>query len=121
MFKISVQTQFCASHQLALPDGSIEPSHEHNWQVKAQVSKNTLSQAGFVMNFNKLKELLDTITGEFNNISLNKHNYFQQKNPSAEHVAKYIFDKLAAGLPVGVKIEHIAVEEQPGCRAEYHS
>jgi 6-pyruvoyltetrahydropterin/6-carboxytetrahydropterin synthase len=120
MFKISVQRQFVARHQLNLPDGSTERAHEHNWLITAELSRAKLSQAGFVMNFEDLKELLEEITAEFENKSLNEHNYFRQNNPSAEQVAKYIYDKLAAVLPAEVKLEFIEVQEQPGCRAKYH-
>ncbi len=119
MFKISVQRQFHARHQLILPDGSTERAHEHNWLVKAQVARAKLSQAGFVMNFELLKELLEEITAEFENNSLNELAHFRQKNPSAEQVAKYIYDRLAPALPSEVKLEYIAVEEQPGCQAKY--
>ncbi len=71
------------------------------------------------MNFLRLKAQLEEITTKFDNISLNELDYFKQNNPSAEHVAKYIYDRLAPALPAGVKLEYIAVDEQPGCRAEY--
>jgi 6-pyruvoyltetrahydropterin/6-carboxytetrahydropterin synthase len=119
MFKITVQTQFFASHQLILPDGTKEPSHSHNWQVEAQVARADIGNAGFVMNFLRLKALVEEITTEFDNISLNELDYFKKINPSAEYLAKYIFDLLAPALPADVTLEYICVEEQPGCRAKY--
>jgi 6-pyruvoyltetrahydropterin/6-carboxytetrahydropterin synthase len=119
MFKIKVQTQFFASHQIILPDGTKESSHSHNWQVAAQVARANIANAGFVMNFLRLKALVDEITTEFDNINLNELDYFKKNNPSAEHVAKYIFDMLASVLPADVILEYVSIEEQPGCWAEY--
>jgi 6-pyruvoyltetrahydropterin/6-carboxytetrahydropterin synthase len=119
MFKISVQRQFHARHQLTLPDGSAEPFHEHNWLVTAELSRAKLNQAGFVMDFEHLNELLQKITAEFEDKLLNELDYFRQNNPSAENVAKYIYDSLTPILPAGVKLEHISVEEQPGFIAKY--
>jgi 6-pyruvoyltetrahydropterin/6-carboxytetrahydropterin synthase len=120
MFKISVQRQFHSRHQLMLPNGSIEPSHEHNWLVKAELARAKLNQDGFVMDFEHLNELLQKITAEFEDKLLNELDYFSKNNPSAENVAKYIYDSLAPILPAGVKLEHISVEEQPGCIAKYN-
>jgi len=119
MFTISVETHFRASHQLTLPDGSKETSHNHQWQIKANVSSNRLNNIGIVMNFHKLKELLDNSVAELDNTALEKNSYFRQNNPTAENVAKYIYDKLKSELPEGVKLRSIKVIEAPGCSAKF--
>jgi 6-pyruvoyl-tetrahydropterin synthase len=45
--------------------------------------------------------------------------YFQKNNPSAENVAKYIFEKIEPELPENVKLEYISVIEEPLCVAKY--
>jgi 6-pyruvoyltetrahydropterin/6-carboxytetrahydropterin synthase len=119
MFTISVQTSFRASHQLALSDGLKEPTHSHNWAVTAGISSDTLNNMGMVMDFGQLKSALEEIVSEFNNISLDRIDYFGRNNPSAENVAKYIFNKLEQMLPKGLKLRNIKVEEEPGCSAEF--
>jgi 6-pyruvoyltetrahydropterin/6-carboxytetrahydropterin synthase len=71
------------------------------------------------MNFRELKALVDNIIGEFDNHDLNKFSYFQQNNPSAENVARYIYDKLLTQLPEDVEIRSIKVTEEPGCSAKF--
>jgi 6-pyruvoyltetrahydropterin/6-carboxytetrahydropterin synthase len=119
MFTISVQTHFRALHQLILPDGSKEPPHNHNWIVTANVCSDTLNDMGVVIDFGQLKSAVETITSEFNNISMNRIDYFQRNNPSAENVTKYIYEKLESMLPKEMKLRSIKVEEEPGCWAEY--
>lgn len=119
MFTISVETSFWASHQLFLPDGSKEDVHHHNWLVSADVSSDRLNSIAVVMNFQKLKAMVDNIVAEFDNTALNEIGYFQQSNPSAENVARYIYEKLRSKLPEGVKLRNIRVVEEPGCAASF--
>lgn len=119
MFTIIVETHFWASHQLALPDGSKEPPHNHNWSVSAEVQSEKLDNMAVVMNFEQLKEMLDNIVSKFDNKGINESGFFRQNNPSAENVAKYIYDNLKQKLPEGLKLRSVAVAEQPGCVAKF--
>lgn len=119
MFKISIETHFRASHQLALPDGSKEPLHDHDWVVTADVGSEKLDRMGLVMDFGRLKVTVDNIVSEFDNTPLEKIDYFQQHNSSAENVAKYIYEKLEPKLPQEVKLLSISVVEEPGCSAKF--
>ncbi len=121
MFTVSVGTYFWASHRLVLPDGSKEPPHNHNWSVTADVGSEKLDSMAVVMDFQKLKEMVDNIVAEFDNTALNEISYFQQNNPSAENVAKFIYEKLSPKLPKGVKLQSIRVVEEPGCSAKYET
>jgi 6-pyruvoyltetrahydropterin/6-carboxytetrahydropterin synthase len=104
---------------LTLPDGSKEPVHSHDWSVTADVSSEKLNSMGLVMDFNQLRAMIDNIGAQFDNAALDAISYFQQNNPSAENVAKYIHDELLFGLPKGVKLRNITVVEEPGCSAKF--
>jgi 6-pyruvoyltetrahydropterin/6-carboxytetrahydropterin synthase len=104
---------------LTLPDGSKESLHHHNWVVTADVSSNELNSMGLVMDFHRLKAMVDNIVADFDNIQLEKLDYFRQNNSSAEAVAKYIYEKLEPKLPGDVRLSHIRVVEQPGCSAKF--
>ncbi|HCO94791.1 MAG TPA: hypothetical protein DIU00_12710 [Phycisphaerales bacterium] len=119
MFTISVETHFQASHQLTLPDGSKEPVHNHDWVVTASLSSEKLNNMGVVMDFHTLKAMVDKTVAGFDNTALDNISYFQQNNPSAENVAKYIYDKLRNELHEGVKLRSIRVVEEPGCSAKF--
>ena len=119
MFTISVETHFQASHQLTLPDGSKEPVHNHDWAVTASLSSEKLNNMGVVMDFQELKAMVDKTVAGFDNTALESIVYFQRNNPSAENIAKYIYDKLRNELPEGVKLRSIRVVEEPGCSAKF--
>jgi len=119
LFTVSVETHFWASHQLALPDGSKEPLHHHNWSVTAEVRSDKLNSMGLVMDFCRLKTAVDDIVAEFDNGQLDKIDYFQRNNSSAENVAKYVYEKLRSKLPKGVKLQSISIVEELGCRATF--
>jgi 6-pyruvoyltetrahydropterin/6-carboxytetrahydropterin synthase len=120
MFIISVERHFRASHQLVLPGGSKEPVHEHDWVVTVDLSSEKLNNMGVVMDFQTLQVMIDKITAGFSNKALENIDYFQQNNPSAENVAKYIYEKLRIGLPDGIKLLNVRVVEEPGCSATYY-
>ena len=119
MFTVSVETHFWASHQLTLPDGSKEPPHHHNWAVTANVSSEKLNSMGLAMDFRRLKATVDNIVAEFDNIPLDRIDYFQRNNSSAENVAKYIYEKLQSKLPADTKLQDVRVVEEPGCSVKF--
>jgi 6-pyruvoyltetrahydropterin/6-carboxytetrahydropterin synthase len=119
MFTVSVENHFRASHRLTLPDGSSEPVHEHDWLVTANVCNENLNDSGFVIDFRRLKAMLSDIVTKLDRMQLQKISYFQRNNPSAENVAKYVYNQLEARLPKGLILQSIRVVEQPGCSAEF--
>ena len=119
MFTVSVETRFRASHQLARADGSKERPHRHQWFVTAHVSSETLDNRGVVMDFQQLKATLDNIVAELDKTTLSKIDYFQRNKPSAENVAKYVYEKLEPELPKGLRLRSIKVVEKPGCSARF--
>lgn len=119
MFTISVETYFWASHRVTLGDGSKESLHSHNWKVTSQLGADKLDKMGLVMDFSRLKVLVEGITAVFDNNQMEKIDCFQQTNSTAENVAKYIYEQLEAKLPDGVKLKAVSVLEEPGCEAKF--
>jgi 6-pyruvoyltetrahydropterin/6-carboxytetrahydropterin synthase len=119
MFEISVDTHFLASHQLVLADGTKESPHEHIWEVTASVSSKKLNDMGIVMDFRDLTNMLENIVAPFDKKMLNNFEYFQKYNTSAEHVAKYIFERLELMLPENVKLSAVSVVEAANSRAKF--
>ena len=119
MFTVTVETNFTASHQLTFPDGSKEPLHRHNWLVIAAVSRYTLEKMELVINFHRLKSMLDGIVAELADTAMEKNDYFRQNGSSAEMLARYVYEKLQPQLPADVRLEAVKVAEQPGCWAKF--
>ena len=119
LFTISVETRFGASHQLTFSDGTKEPLHHHNWTVTAEVSSEKLNSMGLVMDFWRLKAIVEEVLGEFGSGSLEKISYFQTNNSSAENIARYIYEKIEPKLPGGVKLNCVIVAEEADRRAKF--
>jgi 6-pyruvoyltetrahydropterin/6-carboxytetrahydropterin synthase len=120
LFKITVDTQFKASHSVARTRGSSEPEHEHFWGVSVEVSTDKVDSNGVAIDFAQLKARITDITSQLAGASLNELDYFRQKRPTAEWVAVYVFERLEPNLPAGVRLEGVTVSEQVGCSAKYH-
>jgi len=119
LFSVVVETHFWASHRLTLPTGAKEPPHGHNWAVTAQVSRSRLNKTGLVIDFRRLRQIIRDIVAEFDNEDLGKVDFFRRNNPSAENVAKYVYQQLKPRLPQSVRLECVRVVEEPGCCAEF--
>ena len=119
MFTVSVKTHFWASHQLVLPNGGKEPAHYHNWSVTADVSNDKLDDTGLVIDFHRLKAMLDDIVGGFNNGQLERIDYFRRHSPSAENLAEYVYEKLSMKLPKDLKLSGIRIVEADGCSVKF--
>jgi len=119
MYEISVAGRFTARHQLRLPDGTLEPLHEHVWHVKAAVAGPQLDEAGLLLDFQSFKPKLDALLAGLFDRNLNRLEAFAGQNPSAENVAAYIAAQLDHDLPDTVHLCRVEVEETPGCVACY--
>jgi 6-pyruvoyltetrahydropterin/6-carboxytetrahydropterin synthase len=118
-FEITTTRTFCASHQLVLYDGSLEPLHGHNWVVRVAVTAPRLDPIGVVMDFHELERLVDAIVVPMHNRHLNELEPFKSElNPSAENVALHVARSLK--LPEGVALRAVTVWETPQNSAAYY-
>lgn len=117
-YAASVQSVFAASHQLRLPDGSLETMHGHNWSVEVEVESQRLDEMDCVIDFHELQRQMAQIIGPWSSRHLNDVDPFRSGiNPSAERVAEVIGKGLS--LPAGVTLAAVRVGEAPGCVATY--
>lgn len=119
MYEITVDGGFCATHRLRLADGTLEPVHGHDWTIRVCLVVETLDASGFVADFERVREALSKITNRFEQTDLNDHPWLEAKNPTAERVARVIFDLLSQNVGFGAKIGSVRVGEAAGCAARY--
>lgn len=118
MFGIRVEDEFCASHQLRLPDGTLEPLHGHNFHAAVTVCSSTLDALQTVMDFHVLQQALRGILNELNNQHLNALPYFSaDKNPSAERIAERIGQRILPAVAAPATVVEVSITEAPGCTA----
>jgi 6-pyruvoyltetrahydropterin/6-carboxytetrahydropterin synthase len=100
MFEVAVEHTFAAGHALRNYRGKCENVHGHNYRVQVIVRGEQLDHAGMLADFTVLKRLLREISEPLDHVFLNDIEPFNTVNPSAENMAKYIFEKMAEGLKV---------------------
>jgi len=118
VFELTVEAAFSAAHALVI-QGEREPLHGHDWRVTAAVEGPELDQDGLLCDFHGVEGRLREITRTFHNRNLNDTPPFDDLNPSAEHVARWIADRLAPAVPDGARLSWLRVTEAPGCAATY--
>ena len=94
MFDIFIQTHFSAGHHLRDYPGNCEKPHGHNWKVKVTVRAEQLDELGMGIDFKVLKQQVNKVVDELDHCDLNEHPAFQNRNPSSEHIAQFLFEQL---------------------------
>ncbi|MGN6628130.1 MAG: 6-pyruvoyl trahydropterin synthase family protein [Tepidisphaeraceae bacterium] len=115
-FEVRITREFCASHQVRMHDGTLEPMHGHNWRVTVTVGAPALDAAGFVVDFHDLEQQLNSLLQQLNNTHLND-TLFGGLNPSTENVCLAIANALRIAPPA--KLLAVECTEAPGCVAVY--
>ncbi len=98
MFEILVRSQFNAAHRIAGYGGKCEALHGHNWLVEVRVSSAEVGKEGMVMDFAKLKKMLNQVLDILDHKFINDLPQFKEINPTSENIAQFIFEKLEVSL-----------------------
>ena len=121
-FELSIQREFCAAHAIHIR-GRREPVHGHNWRVRLWVRAESLDEDGLIVDFHELENALDAVIAPWHNADLNAVDPFDRLNPTAEHVAREIAQRVREkmGFDDGSPhdVSRVEVSEAPGCYAIY--
>lgn len=120
MYEVIITSPFVAAHRLKLYDGSLEPLHGHNWKVEVRVAGQDLDQIEVLIDFLEVKAKLKEALKKIDYTFLNENPEFLKKNPSAEVVAYWLFQKMKQDLPHPVaKVTKVTIWETDDCAASY--
>ena len=121
MFELTVESSFSSAHNLREYDGACERLHGHNWRVELHIEAEKLDSNGLAIDFKLLKKELNKVVGGLDHRYLNEITPFDTLNPSAENLAKYIFEKLSKSLNNGnLRVSLVRVWESEQAAASYH-
>lgn len=123
MYEILIKSDFCGAHNLRGYKGKCEGLHGHNWNVEARFEADTLNDIGLAVDFKALKSKLRNILKKLDHAYLNELGAFKKDNPSAENIAKYIYEKLKTSIKdKGLFVKSVAVwESDTSCATYYES
>jgi len=94
-FTLKTLLDFAAAHRLHGYDGDCARLHGHNWKVEVMVEGEQLDEVGMVIDFKEIKRHAKAVVAELDHTYLNDHPAFQDHNPTAEHIAAFLFERLA--------------------------
>ncbi|MEZ7890554.1 MAG: 6-carboxytetrahydropterin synthase QueD [Candidatus Wallbacteria bacterium] len=125
MFEISAKFSISSAHFLRNYEGKCKNLHGHNWKITVYAAGGTLSEkTGMLLDFGELKRLMKIIENELDHKSLNECSYFTDANPTAENIAKYVYQRMSFLIEEhghkNVKISKVSVFETENCEALYY-
>ncbi len=131
MYRITQQIDFCYGHRLLNYEGKCRNLHGHNGRVQISLEAEELDHRGMLVDFTDIKKTISTwIDVELDHRmilheddpalpmlrQLNEPVHVVPHNPTAENIAKLIFDFAASQkLPVS----EVTLWETPKSRATY--
>jgi 6-pyruvoyltetrahydropterin/6-carboxytetrahydropterin synthase len=122
MYEVSVDETFAAAHNLRGYKGKCENLHGHNYKVRVTLSGKEVDSVGLLYDFVHLKQVIQSVIRSLDHKYLNELPPFDVLNPSAENIARYIYDQTANQLhqaPNGAEVSSITVWESDVTAATY--
>ncbi len=116
MYEIAIEDTFDAAHCLPDYQGSCRRLHGHTYRVRAAFRFSSVENTGMAFDFRKAKDLLNETLNYMDHQYINELPEFSIQNPTAENIAKLIFDKLKAENP---QVYSVSVWETPTSCATY--
>jgi 6-pyruvoyltetrahydropterin/6-carboxytetrahydropterin synthase len=131
MYRVTREIDFCYGHRLLNYDGKCKHLHGHNGRAVIAIQAPDLDERGMVMDFSEIKRVVSTWIDQ--NLDhrmilrrddpavpllkkLGEPMYLLDVNPTAENIAKLIFDYATSqGFPV----VEARLWETPQCYATY--
>jgi 6-pyruvoyltetrahydropterin/6-carboxytetrahydropterin synthase len=122
MYEVSVDETFSSGHALRGYKGKCENVHGHNYKVRVTLAGKELDNVGLLYDFVHLKQVIQGVIRALDHRYLNDFAPFDTINPSAENIARYIYDEASKQMKQpanGAGISSITVWETDVTAATY--
>lgn len=111
--RLDVEFRFAAAHRLPRYDGPCFRMHGHNYQMVVAVEGRIDPATGMVADFGRIQAVVqEHVLARADHRTLND----VLDNPTAENIARWVFETLAPHLPGVVEVR---LWEIPGCCVTY--
>ena len=133
--RLTRSVTFRATHRYFRPDWSAErnaevfgdcavaPGHEHEYQCRVTVTGPVSPETGMIMDLRDFDRLIEAeVLRRFDGRHINQHVpefAFGKTIPTGEALAIFVWGRLAAQLPAGVRLDAVRIQEEPNLYAEY--
>ncbi len=131
MFRVTREIDFCYGHRLLNYDGKCKYLHGHNGRAVITIEASRLDARGMVVDFSEIKRLVSKWIDDNLDHRMILHRddparealeklgepmYLIDENPTAENIAKLIFNQARRQ---GIAIVEVRLWETPHCFATY--
>ena len=122
-YTLSAEATFSAAHRL--PDiDQCDRLHGHNWRVRlsVRVTEADLDAVGMGIDFRELEQIAQEAVADFDHSYLNDLEPFKGKHPTAELLARVVFERAAAklvGTTTQAELVQVEAWEMPNYRVTY--
>src|SRR5580658_116084 len=124
MYEVTVEAGFSSGHYLRNYHGKCENPHGHNYKVQVTLAGKDLDNAGLLLDFKLLKQVMRPVIDRIDHQMLNDLEPFITMNPSAENIAKYFYDQTnreLAGMTAGrVRVKDCTIWETDTTTSTYY-
>jgi 6-pyruvoyltetrahydropterin/6-carboxytetrahydropterin synthase len=120
MYEVTIIKSFSSAHLLAQIGGKCEELHGHNFKVEVTVGAMDLKETGLLIDFRVVKKWLGEILEQMDHKHLNELPFFSGINPSAENIAKYIYESMEQKVRAsGVNVARVKIRESENAAVTY--
>jgi 6-pyruvoyltetrahydropterin/6-carboxytetrahydropterin synthase len=121
MFEVTIEQSFAAGHALRNYRGKCENVHGHNYRCQVTLEGQELDSTGLLIDFVAAKKVLQAVVDRLDHQWLNEFPPFDVLNPSAENIAKYIYEEFRNGMGDnnGVRLSFVRLWETDTSSATY--
>jgi 6-pyruvoyltetrahydropterin/6-carboxytetrahydropterin synthase len=110
MYTIRKQVEFDAAHFLPKHAGKCRNLHGHRWGVTVEVKAEALNSQHMVVDFGDIKRVVRA----WDHSCLNDDPFFHEAPPTAENIARLIWEQIRAIVEDATATVSVTVEESPG-------
>jgi 6-pyruvoyltetrahydropterin/6-carboxytetrahydropterin synthase len=93
VYELTVERDFSSGHFLRNYHGRCENPHGHNYKVRITLAGAELDEAGLLLDFKLLKQVMRPVIDRIDHQMLNELEPFTTVNPSAENIARYFYEQ----------------------------
>lgn len=124
MYELTVEREFSSGHYLRNYHGRCENPHGHNYKVRITLAGRELDQAGLLLDFKLVKQVMRPVIDRIDHQMLNDLEPFTTVNPSAENIARYFYEQtneqLAEMTSGRVRVKDCTIWETDTTSATYY-
>jgi 6-pyruvoyltetrahydropterin/6-carboxytetrahydropterin synthase len=119
VYELTVKGRFDAAHALRDYPGECRELHGHTWDVEVTVMGERLDDIEIVYDFKQLKADLSEVLEPYDHAYLNEVPPFTELSPTAENLARVLFESLSEQVGSQVTVKETVVWESPVARIAY--